>query len=209
MHPGRKPRFSILELELDHLMHQSMWMGTALIESLILCGLLSEVKTGVARILQTKHNASDRSGSFSNERPQSYMVPDLFHLDVKIQSLSVLQDKVSMSTRLWDLDHSAGWRKYIRIWDLDHFAGWRKYILLWDRDHSVGWRKYIRLWNLDHSVGWRKYIQIWDLDHSAVWRKAGVEAFHVRCQRRIIGLEWRDFASNEEVRTRTRLVPLN
>ena len=42
------------------------------------------VKASVAQILQTRHNASDRPDSFGNERPQSYMVPDASHLDVKI-----------------------------------------------------------------------------------------------------------------------------
>ena len=49
--------------------------------------------------------------------------------------------KVSMCTRLWDLDHSIGWRSYIQFWD---------------QDHSPGRHKYIRFWNLDHSASWRK-----------------------------------------------------
>ena len=60
-------------------------------ESLILRGPVSTVRTGVARILQTRHNASDQLSSFSNERPQSCMVPDASHLDVKTQSLSILR----------------------------------------------------------------------------------------------------------------------
>ena len=35
-------------------------------------------------------------------------------------------DKVNVSTQLWDVDHSLGWRKYIQLWDLDHSVGWRK-----------------------------------------------------------------------------------
>ena len=54
-------------------------------------GTLSQVKTGVSWILQTRHNASDRPSSFSNERPQSYMVPDASLLDDQTQSLSMLR----------------------------------------------------------------------------------------------------------------------
>ena len=82
---AEKPRLRILEL--DHLMHQSMWMET----SLILRGPLSQVKIGFSRILQTKNNAADRPGSFSNERPLSYIVPGAFHLGVKSQILSMLR----------------------------------------------------------------------------------------------------------------------
>ena len=84
--PGRKPRFRILEL--NHLMRQSMWIETSLMESLILREPLYQVKIGVARILQTRHNAFDRP---SNERPQSHMVPDASKLDAKTQSLSMLR----------------------------------------------------------------------------------------------------------------------
>ena len=65
-------------------------VGKSLMESQILRGTLSLLKTGVARILPTRHNASDRAGSFSNERPQSYMAPDASHFDVKTQGLSML-----------------------------------------------------------------------------------------------------------------------
>ena len=111
------------------------------------------------RILQTIHNAADRPGSFSNERPQSYIVSGAFTWMLKLRfyqcCVSTL-GKVNMSTRLWYLDHSIGWRKYIRFWDQGHSAVWRKYILLWDLNHSAVWRKYIRLWDLDHSTGWRR-----------------------------------------------------
>ena len=116
--------------------------------------------------------------------------------------------KVNMSTRLWHLDHSIGWRKYIRFWHLDHSIGWRKYIRFWDLDRSAGWRKYIRFWDQDHSAGWCKFIRLWDQDHFAGFPNQ-LEAFHVRCQRRIIDLERHNFVSNEKERTRTRLVPLN
>ena len=76
---------------IDNLMHQSMLMNISLMESLILRGSLSLVITGDVRILQTRRNASDRPGSFSNERPQSFMVPDAFYLDFKTQSLSTLR----------------------------------------------------------------------------------------------------------------------
>ena len=52
--------------------------------------------------------------------------------------------KVNISTRLWHLNNSIGWRKYIRFWDQDHSAGWRKFIRLWDLDHSAGCRKATR-----------------------------------------------------------------
>ena len=55
-----------------------------------------------------------------------------------------MHGKSNMSTRLWNFDHSAGWRQYIRFWDQDHSAGWRQYIRFWDQDHSAGWRKAIR-----------------------------------------------------------------
>ena len=137
----------------------------------MLHGTPSLVKVGVARILQTEHNASDRPGSFSNERLQSHMVLDASHLDVKTQSLSLLRKHAwqgrYMSTRVWHLGHSIGWRKCIRFWD---------------QDHSAGWRKYIRIWDLKHSAGCSKQLK----------------EFHVSCQRRIIGLEWHDFVSNEQ-----------
>ena len=60
-------------------------------ESLILRGPLSLVKTGVAWILKTRHNASGKHGGFSGERPQSHMVPDTFHIDIKTQSLPMLR----------------------------------------------------------------------------------------------------------------------
>ena len=88
MHPGRKTKVQNLGTgPLD----ASMWMETSLIESLILRGFLSQVKIGFSRILQTKHNAADRPGSFSNERPQSYIVPGAFHLGVKAKILSMLR----------------------------------------------------------------------------------------------------------------------
>ena len=52
--------------------------------------------------------------------------------------------KVSMSTRLWHLNNSIGYDKYIRFWDKDHSTGWHMYIRLWDLDHSVGWLKATR-----------------------------------------------------------------
>ena len=83
-----------------------------------------------------------------------------------------MHGKVNMSAKLWHLDHSIGWRKYIRFWHLDHSIGWRKYIRFWDQVHSAaGWRKYIRFWDQVHSAGWRKYIRFWDQDHAAGWRK--------------------------------------
>ena len=52
--------------------------------------------------------------------------------------------KVGMSTWLWHLDCSIGWRKFIRFWDQNHSASWRKCIRLWDLEHSAGWRKATR-----------------------------------------------------------------
>ena len=59
---------------------------------------LSLVKTGVAWILQTRHNASDGPGS--NERKQSYMVSDASYLDGKLrvyQCCVSTHGKVNMS----------------------------------------------------------------------------------------------------------------
>ena len=74
---------NILNLETRPQMHQLMWMEPMSTESLILLGPLSLVKISVARILQARHNASNRPGSFSNEQHQSFMVSDASHLDVK------------------------------------------------------------------------------------------------------------------------------
>ena len=61
------------------------------------------------------------------------MVPYASHGLTLTSKLSVyklcwisMHGKVSLSTRLWYVDHSADWPKYIRFWDLDDFAGWRK-----------------------------------------------------------------------------------
>ena len=139
-------------------MHQSTWIETSLMESLILHGSLYIVKTRVSTILQTKHNISDQPGSFSNERRQLYMVPEASHLDVKTQSMSMLHKHMaSMSTRLWHPYHSIGWRKYIRFWNQDQSVGWRKFIRLWDLDHSTGWHKAtseMSAKNYQHVVAW-------------------------------------------------------
>ena len=76
---------------------------------------------------------------------------------------------------------------------------------LWHLDRSISWRNYMRFWNQDHSASSSKYIRFWNLDHSAGWRQ--LEAFHVRCQRRIIVLVWHDFVSNEEVRNKNSTCP--
>ena len=55
----------------------------------------------------------------------------------------------------------------------------------------------------DVNVYGSEYLTILQADANQL------EALHVRCQRRVIGLGWHDFVSNEEVRTRTRLVPLH
>ena len=65
-----------------------------------------------------------------------------------------------------------------------------------------------RIWYLDHSIGSRQYIRFCDLDHSAGWHRAtggNPREMSANNHRPV----WRDFVSNEEVRTRTRLVPLN
>ena len=53
------------------------------------------VKTGVSRILQTRHKSSDRPGSFSNERSQSFMVHYASHLDFNTHVTSSLTNAVT------------------------------------------------------------------------------------------------------------------
>ena len=109
---GRNPRFRILEL--DHLMRQYMWMETSLMESLILRGLLSLVKTGFARILQTTQfiwSAWQLQQWATSVVYGARCVSPWRQNSGVYQCCVSMHGQVSMSTRLWHMDHYICWHK--------------------------------------------------------------------------------------------------
>ena len=120
MFPFRKPTFRTLEVDL--MMHQAMCMKTSLMKS------LNSRHSNLERILQTKHEISNRTGNLSNERLQKRLtLPTkhrVYHCCVKSICLygseTILQGDATrleashMSKRLWDLDHNTGWRNATR-----------------------------------------------------------------------------------------------
>ena len=155
------------------------------------------------RDIATRHNGSDRRGSFSNNRPQSFMVSDASHLDVKTQSLSMLHWQTLVNANSYQTIVNVAYHACISMHGMVNM-----FTLLWHLDHSAGRRKYIRFWYQDHSAVWRKDIRLWDLDHSVGWRTAarGIPN-EMSAKNHRPRVAW--LARNEEVRTRTRLVSLN
>ena len=110
-------------------MHQSMWMKTSLMESLIFLGpyLWSKqasrgyCKADIMHLIGVEASAmSDLSRIWCQMRLTLASKLRVYQRCVSTHS------KVSMSTRLWDLNHSVGSRKYIRFWDHELSADWRK-----------------------------------------------------------------------------------
>jgi len=49
----------------------------------------------------------------------------------------------------------------------------------------------------------------WILNHMTVRLSINIESFHMKCQRRILGIKWHDFVRNSEVSLRTGLAPVS
>ena len=103
--------------------------------------------------------------------------------------------EVSLSTRLWHLNHSIGWRKYIRFWDQDYSEGWRKCIWLWD---SAGWRKATRGITRQQRIiglGWHNVVSI-----QVVRTRTRLVQLNEKIQKQRVSLFFRLLVSGEKFR---------